>query len=115
MAEVPWLQAITCPGMKRASAPLTMSETRWDISWLAQTTGEGNVAFTTQPLGARISMVRQQPELGGMRLFGSTAVLRPQYMPDAVTESGAFIGPFTCAAVPAKSTISRSAVFLTDS
>src|SRR5216683_2459326 len=35
-------------------------------------------------------------------------------MPDAVTESGAFIGPLTWSSVPAKSTISRSAVFLTD-
>ena len=40
--------------------------------------GEGNWAFTTEPFGAFTSMVRQQPELGGMRLLGSTAVLRPQ-------------------------------------
>ena len=50
-----------------------------------------------------------------MRLLGSTAVFRPQKTPEAVTESGAFIGPFTCGSVPAKSTISRSPVFLTDS
>ena len=47
-----------------------------------------------------------------MRLFGSTAVFSAQYTPDAVTESGAFIGPLTCGSVPAKSTISRSAVLL---
>ena len=35
-------------------------------------------ALTTEPFGAFTSMVRQQPELGGMRLFGSTAILRPQ-------------------------------------
>jgi hypothetical protein len=36
-------------------------------------------------------------------------------MPDAVTESGAFMGPLTCASVPEKSTVSRSPVFETDS
>src|SRR5712691_1465032 len=113
MAEVPWLHAITCHGMKFASAPITMSETRCEISWFAYTTGAGNSALTTQPLGALISMVRQQPELGGMRLSGSMAVFSPQNTPDAVTESGAFIGPLMPLSVPEKSTSSRSPVFLT--
>src|SRR2546425_1069964 len=104
MAEVPWLQAITCAGMKWARAPITMSATRCDISWFAYTTGAGKAAFTTEPFRARISMVRQQPEFGGMRLFGSTAVFTAQNTPDAVTESGAFIGPCTGPSVPAKST-----------
>ena len=40
--------------------------------------GRETRAFTTEPFGAVTSMVRQQPELGGIRLLGSTAVLRPQ-------------------------------------
>jgi hypothetical protein len=35
MADVPWLQAITCVGQKPESAPITMSATRCEISWLA--------------------------------------------------------------------------------
>ena len=35
MADVPWLQAITWLGQKLASAPITMSATRCEISWLA--------------------------------------------------------------------------------
>ena len=38
---------------------------------------------------------RQQPELGGIRLFGSAIIFSAQNTPDAVTVSGAFIGPAT--------------------
>ena len=34
-ADVPWLQAITCPGQKCTNAPMIMSAMRCDISWLA--------------------------------------------------------------------------------
>src|SRR3954469_12084605 len=93
-----------------ASAPITMSATRWEISWLAYTTGAGKAALTTEPFGAFTSIVRQQPELGGIKLSGSTAILRPQNTPDEVTDSGAFIGPFTCGSLPAKSITIRSPV-----
>ncbi len=70
-----------------------MSATRCDISWLAYTTGAGSCAFTTDPGGAVTVTGRQQPELGGIRLFGSAIIFSAQNTPDAVTVSGAFIGP----------------------
>ena len=48
---------------------------------------------------------RQQPELGGIRLFGSAIIFSAQNTPDAVTVSGAFIGPATCGSEPVKSAV----------
>src|SRR3954447_25516619 len=48
---------------------------------------------------------RQQPEFGGIRLFGSAIIFSAQYTPDAVTVSGAFIGPGTAGSEPAKSAV----------
>ena len=99
---------MTRSGMKEASAPNTMSHTRCEISWLAYTTGAGYVAFTTVPSGASTSTGRQAPELGGTTPAESIAVLSAANTPDAVTESGAFIGPGTWGSEPVKSTVRRS-------
>src|SRR3954470_5723914 len=85
-----------------------MSATRCDISWLAYTTGAGSCAFTTDPAGAVTVTGRQHPEFGGIRLFGSAIIFSAQYTPDAVTVSGAFIGPGTAGAEPAKSAMIAS-------
>ena len=53
------------------------------------------------------------PELGGTTPPESTAVLSAANTPDAVTESGAFIGPATWGSEPAKSTVRRSARLIT--
>src|SRR5215469_18469403 len=82
-----------------------MSATRCDISWLAYTTGAGSCAFTTEPSGAVTVTGRQQPEFGGIRLFGSAIIFSAQNTPDAVTVSGAFMGPGTCGSEPAKSAV----------
>src|SRR3954470_14332428 len=82
-----------------------MSATRCDISWLAYTTGAGNCALTTEPGGADTVTGRQQPEFGGIRLFGSAIIFSAQNTPEAVTVSGAFIGPGTCGSEPVKSAV----------
>ena len=87
------------------SAAITMSAMRCDISWLAYTTGEGCCAFTTDPGGAVTVTGRQQPEFGGIRLFGSAIIFSAQNTPEAVTVSGAFIGPATAGSEPAKSAV----------
>src|SRR5690349_351167 len=102
-ADVPCDPAITVCGVISYIAAITMSATRCDISWLAYTTGAGNCAFTTEPGGAVTVTGRQHPELGGIRLFGSAIIFSAQNTPDAVTVSGAFIGPATCGSDPAKS------------
>ena len=102
-AEVPCDPAITVRGVNANIAAITMSATRCEISWLAYTTGAGSCAFTTEPGGAVTVTGRQQPELGGIRLFGSAIIFSAQNTPEAVTVSGAFIGPATCGSEPAKS------------
>src|ERR1700747_2271260 len=86
-------------------APITISAMRCDISWLASPTGAGSRALTTQPSGALTVTGRQQPEFGGIRLFGSTIIFNAQNTPEAVTVSGAFIGPATCGSEPVKSAV----------
>src|SRR5678815_6026882 len=100
MAEVPCEHAITRSGASWASAPNSMSQTRCEISWLAYTTGAGDCACTTEPGSATSSTGGQQPELGGTRSRGSATILIAVKMPEAVTASGAFIGPATCGSVP---------------
>src|SRR6478736_7614833 len=104
-AEVPCEPAITVCGVNANIAAITMSATRCDISWLAYTTGAGSCAFTTEPGGAVTVTGRQQPEFGGIRLLGSAIIFSAQNTPDAVTVSGAFIGPATCGSDPAKSAV----------
>src|ERR1700761_3377799 len=104
-AEVPCDPAITVRGVIENNAAITISAMRCDISWLAYTTGDGCCAFTTDPAGAVTVTGRQQPEFGGIRLFGSAIILSAQNTPDAVTVSGAFIGPATCGSEPAKSAV----------
>src|SRR5215472_8509242 len=104
-AEVPCDPAITVRGVKLNIAAITMSATRCDISWLAYTTGAGSCAFTTEPGGAVTVTGRQQPEFGGIRLLGSAIIFSAQNTPEAVTVSGAFIGPATCGSEPVKSTM----------
>ena len=82
-----------------------MSHTRCETSWFAYTTGAGNCAFTTVPSGARTSTGRHAPEFGGTTLAESIAILSAVNTPDAVTESGAFIGPGTWGSEPVKSTV----------
>src|SRR5579871_5885931 len=104
-AEVPCEPDITVRGVKANIAAITMSATRCEISWFAYTTGAGSCAFTTQPGGAVTITGRQQPEFGGIRLFGSAIIFSAQNTPDAVTVSGAFIGPATCGSEPVKSAV----------
>src|SRR5271170_1358019 len=111
-AEVPCDPAITVRGVKANIAAITMSATRCDISWLAYTTGAGSCAFTTEPGGAVTVTGRQQPEFGGIRLFGSAIIFSAQNTPDAVTVSGAFIGPATAGSEPVKSAVMLSPVFV---
>src|SRR3978361_1761136 len=112
-ADVPCDPALTVRGEIANSDAITMSATRWEISWLAYTTGEGCCAFTTEPGGAVTVTGRQQPEFGGIRLFGSAIIFSAQYTPDAVTVSGAFIGPATAGSDPAKSTVMVSPRLIT--
>ena len=51
---------------------------------------------------------RQQPEFGGIRLFGSAIIFSAQNTPEAVTVSGAFIGPATAGSEPVKSAVMLS-------
>src|ERR1700743_3448739 len=102
-ADVPCEPAITVRGVIENSAALTISAMRCDISWLAYTTGDGCCSFTTQPGGAVTVTGRQQPEFGGIRLLGSAIIFRAQNTPEAVTVSGAFIGPATAGYDPGKS------------
>src|ERR1700761_8685349 len=104
-AEVPCDPAITVRGVIENNAAITISAMRCDISWLAYTTGDGSCAFTTLPGGAVTVTGRQQPEFGGIRLFGSAIIFSAQKTPDAVTVSGAFIGPATAGSEPAKSAV----------
>src|SRR5262249_17455173 len=67
--------------------------------------GAGSCAFTTEPSGAVTVTGRQQPEFGGIRLLGSAIIFSAQNTPDAVTVSGAFIGPGTCGSEPVKSAV----------
>ena len=71
--------------------------------------GEGHVMYAVTDTG------RQHPEFGGMRLFGSTIIFNAQNTPDAVTVSGAFIGPATAGSEPVKSTLIVSPDFRTHS
>src|ERR1700743_1018088 len=104
-ADVPCEPAITVRGVIENSAAITISAMRCDISWLAYTTGDGCCAFTTDPGGAVTVTGRQQPEFGGIRLFGSAIIFSAQYNTEAVTVSGAFIGPATAGSDPVKSAV----------
>src|ERR1700749_4283665 len=104
-AEVPCEPDITVCGVNANIAAITISATRCEISWLAYTTGAGSCAFTTEQGGAVTVTGRQQPEFGGIRLLGSAIIFNAQNTPDAVTVSGAFIGPATCGSDPAKSAV----------
>ena len=89
---------MTWSGMNEASAPEHhVAHPVRDLVVGVHTTGAGYAAFTTVPSGASTSTGRHAPELGGTTPAESTAILSAVNTPDAVTESGAFIGPATCA------------------
>src|SRR6185437_15155320 len=96
---------MTVRGVIANNAAITMSAMRWDISWLAYTTGDGCCACTTLPGVAVTVTGRQQPEFGGIRLFGSAIIFSAQNTPEEVTVSGAFIGPATAGSEPVKSAV----------